>query len=121
MNKKVLAIVAVIALVALLGVCLVACNASDYKKRLDNAGYHTEVLEGEAAKEEADGASVEWVVIGSKGFSEHVSVIKFKSTDDAKEFEMNMPEFGVGGISIVCERSGKIVIYGTEQAVKDAK
>ena len=39
MNKKVMALVAVIALVAILGVCLVACNAESIQKKLEKAGY----------------------------------------------------------------------------------
>lgn len=120
MNKKVLAVVAVIALIAILGVCLVACNADNYKKRLDDADYATSVLKGDEAKDKAESdASIEWLVTGSKGLSEHVMVIKFKSTDDAKDFESN----AVTGTSLklTCKRSGKIVIYGTEQAVKDAQ
>lgn len=120
MNKKVLAIVAVIALVAILGVCLVACNAENYEKRLKDADYTTAVLKGEEAQDEADSdASIEWLVTGSKGLTDHVMIIKFKNTDDAKDFESS----AVTGtaLKLTCKRSGKIVIYGTEQAVKDAQ
>lgn len=120
MNKKVLAIISIIALVAILGVCLVACNADSYAKRLDKAGYHVETLQGDDAKEEAGGADVEWVVAAAKG-TDSVVVIKFKNTDDAKDFEDNAVTGSAFGKTLACERSGKIVLYGTKDAVKAAK
>lgn len=123
MNKKVLAIVAVIALVAILGVCLVACNAESYEKKLEKAGYEVEVLEGDDVdqiKELVGDLEVEWAVGGAKD-ADSVTVIKFKNTDDAKEFEKNAPVGSAFGYTLKCERSGKIVIYGSEQGVKDAK
>ena len=116
MNKKVMAIVAVIALVAILGICLVACNAESYEKKLEKAGYTVKSMTADEAKE--DGA--EWGVSGVKG-TDMVSVIKFANTDDAKEFEKNVPTVSFGGDKVVVERQGKIVFYGTEQGVKDAK
>ena len=116
MNKKVMAIVAVIALVAILGICLVACNAESYEKKLEKAGYTVTSMTADEAKE--DGA--EWGVSGVKG-TDMVSVIKFANTDDAKEFEKNVPTVSFGGVKVVVERQGKIVFYCTEQGFKDAK
>lgn len=120
MNKKVISIIAIVAIIAILGVVLVACNADSYQKKLEKAGYEVVVIEGDEADEEAD-ADVEWIVTASKGLTEYVSVVKFKDTDDAKEFESNAVTGSGFGMKVVCERSGKIVFYGTEQGVKDAK
>lgn len=122
MNKKVLAIISIIALVAILGVCLVACNADSYEKKLDKAGYAVSVLQGEDAKDKADtDAAIEWLVSGAKSAKDYVMVIKFKNTDDAKEFEKNAVTGGALGFTLVCERSGNIVFYGSESGVKAAK
>lgn len=122
MNKKVLAIISIIALVAILGVCLVACNADSYEKRLDKAGYNPVVLQGDDAKEEVKtDAAIEWVVSGAKSAKDYVMVIKFKNTDDAKDFEKNAVTGSAIGFTLVCERSGKIVLYGSESGVKAAK
>lgn len=116
MNKKVLAIVAVIALVAILGVCLVACNADSYAKKLDKAGYDVQTFEGDEADDRAD-ADVEWVVIAARlKTADSVTVAKFHSTDDAKDTEEKAKEMKMN-----VYRTGKIVIIGTEQGVKDAK
>lgn len=110
MNKKVLAIVAVIALVAILGVCLVACNADDYKKRLDKEGYI--VVDGKV-----DSENVEWVVSGTRiNPADHVTITKYKDTDDAKDAEELAKKTGAS-----VYRTGKIVMVGTEQGIKDAK
>lgn len=53
MNKKVMSIIAVIALVAILGVCLVACNAESISNKLEKAGYACEKYE---AGKDDDGA-----------------------------------------------------------------
>ena len=108
MNKKVMALVAVIALVAILGVCLVACNA--------------ECTSYEAGKDD-DGASIEWKVVAKKkGLNaDYVTVTKFANTDDAKEYEKNVATGSVGGFTVVVKRIGKVCYYGTEQGVKDAQ
>ena len=35
MNKKVISIIAIVCIVAILGICLVACNADSYAKKLE--------------------------------------------------------------------------------------
>ncbi len=111
MNKKVLAIVAVIALVAILGVCLVACNAESYEKKLEKAGYDVEVVEDA-------GKDAEWMVMAKKkGSFDTVTIVKCTSLDDAKDAEKEAKD--MGGVSVY--RTGKIVMVGTEQGVKDAK
>lgn len=113
-NKKVLAIVAVIALVAILGVCLIACNADSYTKKLEKAGYTVSSYKGE----NGDEAKIEWGVVGIKVGST-VTVVKFKSTDDAKAAE----ESHKGSLLKVGDvyRNGKIVIWGDAEGVKAAK
>ena len=116
MNKKVMALVAVIALVAIHGICLVACNAESYEKKLEKAGYTVTSMSAEEAKEEG----AEWGVVGVKG-KDMVTVVKFAKSDDAKEFESNVPTLGLGSLKVVVERVGSIVYYGTEAGVKAAK
>lgn len=111
MNKKVLAVVAVIALIAILGVCLVACNADDYKNRLDKAGYLAKDLP-------VDSENVEWVVLATKlSTGDSVTITKFKNTDDAKDAESKAKKLNEDAVY----RTGKIVMIGTEQGIKDAK
>lgn len=115
MSKKVMAVVAVVALVAILGICLVACNAESYEKKLEKKDYY--VTSYTADK---DDASIEWgVVAKAKGLNlDHVTVIKYTNTDDAKDAEeASIKLYGEKGTY----RIGKIVISGTEQGVKDAK
>ncbi len=123
-NKKVMAIVAIIALVAILGVCLVACNADSYTKKLDKKGYT--VSSYKADKEEE--AKIEWGVTGVKSPTDTVTVIKYKSTDDAKAAESDLKATieasgalgSLAGLEQVY-RTGKIVIFGSEAGVKAAK
>jgi len=116
MSKKVMAVVAVVALVAILGICLVACNAESYEKKLEKAGYTVTSMSADEAKEEG----AEWGVLGVKG-TDHVTVVKFAKTDDAKDFEKNVPTGSLLGYKVVVERVGSIVYYGTEAGVKAAK
>ncbi len=120
MNKKVMALVAVIALVAILGVCLVACNAESIQKKLEKADYTCTSYE---AGKDDDGASIEWKVVAKKkGLNaDYVTVTKFANTDDAKEYEKNVATGSVGGFTVVVKRIGKVCYYGTEQGVKDAQ
>ena len=120
MNKKVMSIIAVIALVAILGVCLVACNAESISNKLEKAGYACEKYE---AGKDDDGAKIEWKVVAKKNGlnADYVTVTKFAETDDAKEYESSVPTAAVGGIKLVVKRIGKVCYYGTEQGVKDAQ
>ncbi|MBQ9107820.1 MAG: hypothetical protein IJY49_03260 [Clostridia bacterium] len=120
MNKKVISIVAIIALVAILGVCLVACNADSYAKKLEKAGYVVQTFTGDEANDEAEAEGVKWMVVGLKMNNlidaDSVMVVAFDNADDAKAFADAMNGEGEN-----VELSGKIVIVGTEQGVKDAK
>ena len=116
MNKKVVvSIVAVIAIIALLGVFLVACNADSYKSKLEKKGYSVSTYTPD--KDEAD--DIEWSLMASKGLTEYVIIVKYKSMDDAKEAETEAKKQSVTGYSFA--RQGKICFAGTTQAVKDAK
>ena len=120
MNKKVISIVAIIALVAILGVCLVACNADSYAKKLEKAGYVVQTFTGDEANDEAEAEGVKWMVVGLKMNNlvdaDSVMVVAFDNADDAKAFAEAMR-----GEGDHVELSGKVVIVGTEQGVKDAK
>ena len=117
MKKTIIAIIAVIALVAILGTVLVACNQEDFTKRLDKKGYTV----GSATKAlDALGLSsnkVEWSLTGVKD-SESVSIVKYRSSDDAKEAYNDAKENKRDGYDV--KKFGKIVISGTKQGVKDA-
>lgn len=122
MNKKVISIVALIALVAILGVCLMACNADSYAKKLEKKGYNVSTSVSEEEKEDG----IEWVVVASKKGSglldgESVTITKYVNEDDAIKAEETAQKLvdtlGVGAVV----RKGNVVISGTEQGVKDAK
>lgn len=116
MKKNIGKILAVILVVALLATVLCACNAESYQKKLEKKGYT--VSSAETDKEDA---SIVWSVSAVKSTTEAVTIYKFKTTDDAEKFEKDAPTGKVGKYSLVVKRTGKIVYYGTEQGVKDAK
>ena len=117
MNKKaIISVVAVVLLVAVLATVLVACNMDDYKKRLEKKDYFV-------TASEVDSDSIEWILNGTKkgsGLSiETVTVTKYKNSDDAKDAYEDAKENLSDGWSV--KRHGKIVVFGTKQAVKDAE
>ena len=118
MKKTIIAIVAVIALVAILGVVLMACNADSYKSKLERKGYSVTVSE-------RNDDNVEWSLTASKGAllnGDSVSIAKYKTVDDAKKAEQDLKDLQDNGlVSYEVYRSGKIVMAGTKQGVKDAK
>ncbi len=108
-GKRIITLVAIVALVAVLGVCLAACNSTDYANRLAKKGYsveaHTYTDSYEARqflKEfglEAD--EIAWYVSGNKEWmeepnryndwvetshTESVTIIKFNKKDRAQEY-----------------------------------
>ena len=124
MNKKVMALVAVIALVAILGICLVACNAESVSKKLEQKDYTVSAL---SEKSTGIGKSVYNIVKGVEGFEqgvaaansngESVVVVWFDNTDAAKSFESSKL---ITTFAKKVSRVGKVVYVGTEQGVKDA-
>ena len=123
MNKKVISIVAIIALVAILGVCLVACNADSYAKKLEGKGYTVEKMTDEEAEEfvQETGLDIEivWGVAGTKG-TDLVSILAFSNKDDAESFGALL-NLGASYLGYEAEVKGKLVYFGTEQGIKDAK
>jgi len=124
-SKKIIALVAVVALVAMLAVCLVACNADSYVKRLKDAGYQAEAMTEKQIEEYGGSDKIEWGVAAVKGSislsgieGEMVTIVKFKNSDDAKDTEADLKE---AMKDATVYRTGKIVMFGTEQGVKDAK
>lgn len=124
MNKKVLAIVAVIALVAILGVCLVACNADSVAKKLEKKDYEVAKLTEDS---EGLGKNVYKLVSSDDGFKEGlfavngdgdmVVVVWFNDKDVAEDWESSKLLNALANV----ERVGKVVYIGTEQGIKDAK
>lgn len=120
MKKKVIiSIVAIIALIGILGVVLVACNADSYSKKLKKAGYEVASIKADDIKEYGfDPGDIKWVVKGVKGI-DSVTVVKFKKQSQAKDAEKEMKDVPFQVLTI--ERSGAVLIYGTEDGVKAAK
>lgn len=132
MNKKVLAIVAVIALVAILGVCLVACNADSYEKKLDKNGYKVQVYDKDSDVvesmnewlEESDDYSgkIKWMITAKKldvslssGVDTgYVQIIKFSKISDAKQY---MEDLGAEDDDEIIVRKGNIVFTGDKDSV----
>jgi hypothetical protein len=126
MNKKVISIVAIIALVAILSVCLIACNADTYAKRLEKAGYTVEVATQEDMEVLATNfkdlgvqLEIKWAVGGTKG-SDNVTVIAFATEEQATAYA-NMINLTSQISKMKAETKGKILIAGSEQGIKDAK
>lgn len=122
MKKKAIIIVAMIALVAVLGVCLVACNANSVSKSLDKKGYEVITLNEDATGVVASGAYR--LLKNDSSFKEGIWAVKsdatvgvvwFNDTDAAKKFESNMSKIAT------VDRVSKVVYFGTEQGIKDAK
>ena len=130
MNKKVVSIVAIIALVAILGVCLVACNADnhakmlDYVKKLEDKGYYVEKYPSEEldAYREYYGVDVKWGISGRKGTdlysSDSVGIFAFADADDAKALAIML---NTAELYDYVEVKDKIVFFGTEQGIIDAR
>ena len=116
MKKNFGKIIALVLVVAVLATVLCACNAETYSKKLEKKGYS--VASGTSDKEDA---TIVWSVVATKSLTESVTVYKFKTTEDAEKFEKNAPTGKVGKLTLSVKRSGKIVFYGTDQGIKDAK
>ena len=133
MNKKVMAIVAVIALVAILGICLVACNAESYQKKLEKEGYVVKTYDADSdevkalnkgmAEDDDYSGEIKWFVSATKADlslsngleAGHVTIYKFAKIADAKQFVKDM---GAEEDSENVVRKGNIVFFGTKAAVE---
>lgn len=109
MKKRIVALIACVALISIFGICLVACNADTYRDRLEKEGYT--VVEG--AKDD----NIEWSLIATNG-DDTVNIIAYTTKDQAKAAE-EVAEAKLGKDEVY--RTGKIVMVGTKQAIKDAK
>ncbi len=117
MKKRIIAIVAIIALVAILGIVFVACNADSYASKLEKKGYEVKIQEGSSNSL----YPTEWsVVAANPETGDFVTITKFADSADAEFVELMGASFAGQGAEEIY-RSGKIVIVGTEQGVKDAK
>lgn len=132
MNKKVMAIVAVIALVAILGICLVACNAESYQKKLEKEGYKVETFDADSdyvktlnngmAENEDYSGEIKWVVKAAKANislssgldAGVVSITKFSKIADAKQY---VKDLGAEEDDANIVRKGNIVFVGDKASV----
>ena len=120
MKKKIFT-VSVIAIVAvMLMMLLVACvpSAEKAKENLEEAGYVVVLKENVSDDCEAV-LSATKVSIGTAGVGgEHVTIYYYKDSATAKEKLAEIEK--LAGEDAV-EISGKVIYYGTEQAIKDMK
>lgn len=63
--------------------------------------------------------NIKWAVGATKG-DEFVTVIAFETKEQAEAFA-NMINLAAGFTGYKAEINGKILFYGTEQGIKDAK
>ena len=114
--KKLASIVVIVTVLLIMSTCLVAClgastNSADYKSRLENKGYTVTNIDVSLVERD-----MEWGLYAANA-DNMVTVALFKNENDAKAAEQeskDMPNTSV-------YRSGKLVIAGTEQGVKDAR
>ena len=110
--KKLTGIIAIVALLVIVCTCSVACissvstNSSDYRSRLEGKGYTVTNIDVSLVTRE-----MEWGLYATHN-GDSVTVALFKNEDDAKAAEQE---------SYTTYRSGKLVMAGTEQGVKDAR
>ena len=114
--KKLTGIIAIVALLVIVCTCSVACigsvstNSSDYRSRLEGKGYTVTNIDVSLVTRE-----MEWGLYATHN-GDSVTVALFKNEDDAKAAEQESKDN-----SYTTYRSGKLVMAGTEQGVKDAR
>lgn len=112
--KKLVGIVAIVTVLMILGTCLIACNASTnssvYKSRLEGKGYTVTNIDVTVVPR-----AMEWGLYAAKD-GNIVTVALFKTEEDAKDAEQESKDN-----SYTTYRSGKLLIAGSEQGVKDAR
>ena len=127
-----MAIVAVIALVAILGICLVACNAESYQKKLEKEGYEVATFDEDSdtvktmnkaiAEDDDYSGEIKWVVSATKvnislssGVDAgHVTIVKFSKIADAKQY---VKDLGAEEDDANIVRKGNIVFVGDKASV----
>ena len=114
--RKLAGIIAIIALLVIVCTCSVAClnsvstNSADYRSRLEGKGYTVTNIDVSLVQKD-----MEWGLYATHD-GDSVTVALFKNEDDAKEAEQESKESNFNTY-----RSGKLVMAGTEQGVKDAR
>ncbi len=114
--KKLTGIIAIVALLVIVCICSVACigsvstNSSDYRSRLEGKGYTVTNIDVTVVPR-----AMEWGLYAAKD-GNIVTVALFKNEDDAKAAEQESKDN-----SYTTYRSGKLLIAGSEQGVKDAR
>lgn len=147
-KKRIIGIVAVIALVAILGACLVACNASDYASKLAKKGYVVEVTKYDGSYSgggypgsgggkvpdylsSGETAQLEWSISAyrvvetrydTEEYSVEIYKYKTKAAAQAAYDELEEEYRGMGYYDDVptYELKGKILFVGDRDAVNDA-
>ena len=114
--KKIVSIVAIVTVLLIMSTCFVAClgastNSSDYRSRLEGKGYTVTNIDVSLVER-----AMEWGLYAGNG-DNLVTVALFKNEQDAKDAEQESKEMP----NTYTYRSGKLLIAGTEQGVKDAR
>ena len=112
---KIVSIAAIVTVLLIMSTCFVAClgastNSSDYKSRLEGKGYTVTNIDVTVVPR-----AMEWGLYAAKD-GNIVTVALFKNEDDAKAAEQESKDN-----SYTTYRSGKLLIAGSEQGVKDAR
>lgn len=132
----------VLAVAVMLSLSLVACGGMSQKsiaKNLEGNGYAVTQASGEAIKEMGGTAGsmvdaemlgkLDYMVVGTKINLTDPEGIKmviamgFKNKDDAKAAydEMMAEEGDMDSIGMEAELSGKVILFGSKDCIKDAK
>lgn len=114
--KKLTSIVAVVVVLLIMSVCFVAClsastNSSEYRSRLESKGYSVTNIDVSLVQRD-----MEWGLYAASG-ENIVTIALFKNEQDAKDAEQESKDMP----NTYTYRSGKLLIAGTEQGVKDAR
>ena len=127
-------------LIALLAVSLISCGGpakdpDDAKDALEDAGYEVEMQDGDLLKGFAELAGIDGLVAmveaAHEDDEEGIVIFYFEESKDAKEaFESDYMQDMIEELEeeaededmdVVIKQSGKMIWFGTKQAVKDAK
>lgn len=130
MKKNILKLTALALLAVMMCAMLVACGAPNKDpdkaaEKLEDAGYSVVYNDGEGL---IGGAmlpdDVDATILARNG-DEYIYITYYEDSkaandawDDVKE---EVEQFKEENSDIVCKKSGKIIYYGTKQAVKDAR
>ena len=97
MRKKIVALIAVVAVVATLSLCLTACTANTYQRRLEKAGYNVTITQDmqvtihpHVSTASASNAKVDWKIEAVRindDSCDYVTVYKFEFSGDAALFD----------------------------------